>query len=305
MPDPVDGIINFFWGVPLFLTISGFLIWFSAERSVSYWSFLKKRFWRIYPELWGGVIICILSIYLTYDTFRPLDMILFALGQGTLFQFWTPDSLRSFGCGTPNGSLWTISVIIQFYLIVWFLRKLLHGKSIRVWAVSFILVLIIDIVGDRVSAILPEMLGKLYGVTFVPFLWMFILGCIVAEFWKEISGLLVRFWWVLILIVVLLDVFSYDIVYLGHYGFLRSSLEFLGLLGFAYHYPALRIKKDISYGVYIYHMIIVNVLIQYGFVNTYWALLLVVVLTLVLAYASSITLGRLSSMRRKRLSALI
>lgn len=44
----------FFRGVPIFFAISGFLMWFSIERSKSYSQCLKKRFWRIYPELWAA-----------------------------------------------------------------------------------------------------------------------------------------------------------------------------------------------------------------------------------------------------------
>ncbi len=41
----------FLRGVPIFFVISGFLMWFSIGRSISYKEYLKKRFWRIYPEL--------------------------------------------------------------------------------------------------------------------------------------------------------------------------------------------------------------------------------------------------------------
>lgn len=50
----LGGFINFFHGVPIFFTMSGFLIWGSIERSHSFGEYLKKRFWRIYPELWGA-----------------------------------------------------------------------------------------------------------------------------------------------------------------------------------------------------------------------------------------------------------
>ena len=57
MPEGINLVINFFMGVPLFFMISGFLIWFSIKRSNGYLSYVKKRFWRIYPELWGGYFV--------------------------------------------------------------------------------------------------------------------------------------------------------------------------------------------------------------------------------------------------------
>ena len=52
----------FFRGVPIFFVISGFLMWFSISRSRTYKENLKKRFWRIYPELWLAVFIEILML---------------------------------------------------------------------------------------------------------------------------------------------------------------------------------------------------------------------------------------------------
>ena len=44
----------FLRGVPIFFAISGFLMINSIQSSSSYGQYIKKRFWRIYPELWGG-----------------------------------------------------------------------------------------------------------------------------------------------------------------------------------------------------------------------------------------------------------
>ena len=56
----------FFRGVPIFFVISGFLMWFSIGRSKTYSQYLKKRFWRIYPELWVAVLIEIGVILVLY-----------------------------------------------------------------------------------------------------------------------------------------------------------------------------------------------------------------------------------------------
>ena len=51
------------------------------------------------------------------------------IGQLTLFQFFTPDALRDFGYGCPNGSLWTIPVEIEFYILIP-LILIMMGKKI-------------------------------------------------------------------------------------------------------------------------------------------------------------------------------
>lgn len=132
---PVVGdFISFFYGVPIFFTLSGFLIWQSIDRSKSFGDYIKKRFWRIYPELWVAVAVEIVVLLLLYR--QPIDwpkMGLFAFGQATIFQFWTPAFLRGYGCGTPNGALWTITVLIEFYFCAYFIYKWLHNRKIAVW----------------------------------------------------------------------------------------------------------------------------------------------------------------------------
>lgn len=132
---PIIGdFIVFFSGVPIFFTLSGFLIWHSIGSSKSFYEYVKKRFWRIYPELWVAVVIEILAILLFYS--QPIDwpmLGLFTIGQSTIFQFWTPDFLRGYGCGTPNGALWTITVLIQFYFCAYYIYKWMHNRKIVVW----------------------------------------------------------------------------------------------------------------------------------------------------------------------------
>lgn len=62
---------------------------------------------------------------------------LFTIGQATIFQFWTPDFLRGYGVGCPNGALWTISIFIQFYFCVFFIYKWLNKRNIYLWGGYF------------------------------------------------------------------------------------------------------------------------------------------------------------------------
>ena len=132
---PVFGpFIRFFSGVPIFFTLSGFLIWQSIGRSKTYGDYAKKRFWRIYPELWVAVAVEIIVLLVLYrQPINWLQLGMFTFGQATIFQFWTPDFLRGYGCGTPNGALWTIAVLIQFYFCAYYIYRWLHNKKIVVW----------------------------------------------------------------------------------------------------------------------------------------------------------------------------
>lgn len=59
----------------------------------------------------------------------------------------------------------------------------------------------------------------------------------------------------------------------------------------AYRFPQLNIKTDVSYAVYVYHMVVVNVFIALGLVQNIVYLALVFVITIAIGYASTKTIG--------------
>lgn len=286
VPDAVSIIIWMFRGVPIFFGLSGFLIWFSIGRTENWWSYAKKRFWRIYPELWIGVAVEAIVLLVMYRITDVVQFVLFLFGQATIFQFWTPDSLRGYGCGTPNGSLWTICVTIQFYVIAWGVYKFLHGKSLKRWIVTWLGLLftskLLEVLLGRFA---PIIINKLYDETIIRYVWLFMLGSFLAEFSGIILPHLKKYWILLLVISVLIYFVGLDIN-VG-YGVVQSVFMFAGVLGFAYRFPKLEIKRDISYGIYIFHMTVVNVLISKGMLGRPITVVVVVVATCALAFASS------------------
>jgi peptidoglycan/LPS O-acetylase OafA/YrhL len=112
--------ISNFPGVPAFFFVSGFLIYSSYINSTGF-AYFKNRFLRIFPGLLfvtvgGGAII----IYSKgFDSLLSNYKIYFAwfLSQITLGQAYNPELFRSVGIGVINGSLWTITAEIIFYLM--------------------------------------------------------------------------------------------------------------------------------------------------------------------------------------------
>lgn len=284
----LDQLHYFFFGVPIFFSMSGFLLWSSAGRSSSFLEYGKKRFWRIYPELWCGVVVEILVMLVLFDQpIQWISLLLFAITQGTFLQFWTPDFLRSYGCGTPNGSLWTICVMIQFYIVIYFIYKLLHGKKLRNWIGMLMGFIVIAIISPYLSNYLPEIIYKLYNQSLFPYFWLFLLGAFVAEYRDSIVPFLKRHWGVFLLVSALLLILNWD-VSSGPYGYgiFRCSALFAGLLGFAYQFPKFNVKRDISYGIYLYHMTVVNAMITLGYTQSIYWLLVAMVVSFILAVAS-------------------
>lgn len=282
----------FFRGVPIFFVLSGYLMWFSIERSNSYKNYLSKRFLRIYPELWMSVIVDLIVIVSLYSSWDIKDLALFALGQGTFFQFWTPNSLRGYGVGTPNGALWTIGVMIQFYVVAWFFYKLIkkHHHMI-IWIALTVGSFVVSGFGGFLTHDFfeIEIVGKLYDQTIVKYFWLFSIGMFIAEFAEFFIPIFVKWWYVLLAFAFIFFITGFDL-YSGYY-LMWSVCLTSGLIGFAYRFPQLSIKLDISYAVFLYHMIIVNIFVEKGYLHNWLFLVAVMLITVIIACLSTITLG--------------
>ncbi len=286
--------------VPMFFVLSGFLVWGSIERTSSFSNYLKKRILRLYPELWFGVLVSLISILLLYDNIVWRDIGLFAFTQGTFMQFWTPDSLRGFGCGTPNGALWTICTIVQFYLVAWFLRKLIKKKNVLAWIILLILSIAVAIIIPYTKPLFPsETLYKLFRQTLFSYFWIFLVGAFLSEFFDDLIPILKKFWYIGFILLLTVQLFiKKDID--ASYPLFGSILCGVSWIGFAYAFPKLQIKHDISYGVYIYHMVFINIAVELGYVRSWWTFWVVLFATLAAAIVSYYTIGYFS--RRKKTS---
>lgn len=154
--------------------------------------------------------------------------------------------------------------------------------------------LVIGCLTSQIYSLLPATVAKIYGVTLIPYFWMFLIASLVAEKKDVVIPFLKKYWWVFVALLLLKRyVIDWDIR-LSLYGLFDSLLLFTGLVGFAYAVPQVNIKVDISYGVYIYHMTVVNALIVLGFTGEDWILWVVIGVTCLLAWLSTVTIGKLS-----------
>lgn len=114
-------------GVSLFLVLSGFLfcvISDAGNKEIKYKEYITNRILRIAPLVTIFVFIC---ITLNRENSGPLDIlrVLFLqLNTGNKFSGWGGDIF-------PIGTIWTIAVEFQFYLIFPFLMIILHKHGIR------------------------------------------------------------------------------------------------------------------------------------------------------------------------------
>lgn len=93
---------------------------------------------------------------------------------------------------------------------------------------------------------------------------MFLVAAFMAEFKDNVLPFFKNYWWLFISMVLIRRIWlHWDIT--AMYSVFDTVLLFCGILGFSYMFPKLNLKTDISYGVYIYHMTVVNALIALGF----------------------------------------
>ena len=285
-----------FPGVPIFFTISGFLIFASYDRNQSIRKYFKNRFLRIYPLIFVATIItAILLIVFSNGRLSFKGLGIWFFGQVTIFQYYTPNALRYFGVGTPNGALWTIPVELEFYLLVpilYFINKKAGNIALLVLAAcSFGVYTFIP------KSSLPVVYKKLFEVSILYYLLHFMVGVFLYLHFNKIKkylenkgllwlGVYVVFFFIFDKLLGLYhDLYSPNLV-----GVVADIILGVTVLSLAYTKPGLSHKilkgNDYSYGVYVIHMIIVNVMVELSLNHNFWFLIAGLVTVFLMAFLS-------------------
>ena len=286
--------INCFPGVPVFFAISGYLIPVSWERAPEWKPYAIKRFLRLYPGLWTALLVSVFTMIalkgLTIKAIVSKSFLLWLVAQIVSVQLPVPGSLKHYGVGNPNRSLWTIFVELGFYAVVPIL--FIAGKSLSRIAFNWMLGLLAIgsfLMNYVVLAHGETGIYKLLQASFAPHIWLFLLGWILARNQPVVERFLkdkALLW--------LIGYLAFTFVaHLAHMEIVNLALQALlapVTISMAFTFPELTKKLlgdvDISYGVYLYHMIVINALIAMGIVGVGMPVILVFGSTLGLASLS-------------------
>lgn len=257
-------------GVVIFFVVSGFFSFSSIEKIYytnggGYW---KKKFLRIYPELWLAFIINTIIIAFLYGLSNNyVDNVIYFVTQTTIFQFYTGDWLRGYGVGTPNGALWTITVTIQFYIAVFFLFKLTKKWKLRHWGMLLLFCIILSVICSNLFFV-SDIVRKLIQVSLIPYLYIFIVGIIIYKYRNILLPFLVKWFWFFGLIYLPVKYIFTNIEIPLHFGVLYDVFSSLLLsatvIGAGYAFGKIRLKHEISYSIFLWHMIIVNICLEFS-----------------------------------------
>lgn len=296
----IMGLVTIFSGVPIFFIVSGFLVTQSLVKNdgrvVRY---AINRALRIYPGLWTNFLFILVLLALTGSMTQ--DMLSPAFFEYQAGQFVFGSELYGYLCSGfsynfspghffhvayPSGVLWTINVELGFYVLVpllftryirqrrWLLNTMLVTAAAgSIWA-SSIKAHLLKVDGSALSTYLLA-----YGP--LPFLWVFLLGASAYLNWDRVRPWIVgRFgtWLSAYLLLTLIDIYGFgaptvDLMKVTPLVVMKTILLAGTVLSFAYSFRRLSsVLKgiDLSYGLYLYHMPLIFVLLGFGFRESVW-----------------------------------
>jgi peptidoglycan/LPS O-acetylase OafA/YrhL len=301
-------------GVPVFFIISGFLISSSYERRGNLGQFAYNRALRIFPALWVCLAATIILLGVggfLHAAVRKPSFPLWALAQATVGQFFNLNAFRGFGVGVPNGSVWTITVELAFYgcipIIYYVLIERQRIVTANIWLVAIgIVSWLIGVVTYRLDPHSIDLFSKVIDQTPAPHLFLFVIGILAQRNFHRIRPWVEgkAFVWTMLYFPLVLLLPSRTESPLYDVGILALRVLLAGwLLSVAFSWPTvagrLLRRNDVSYGMYLYHMLIVNIFVEYSDLREPWILPLIVCLSALCGLCSWVIIER-PMLRRKR-----
>jgi peptidoglycan/LPS O-acetylase OafA/YrhL len=263
-----------------FFVISGLLIYRSYTHSSSLMSYLEKRARRIYPAYFtiimlAAVGLCLLSIdprslYFGLDFWKYV-------GANLLFlNFLVPALPGVFTANhmaAVNGALWTLKIEVVFYLFVPVLHSLVarFGAKVTlgtlfvlscVWKYGFAWLAFVHGSHNANAGDAPRGIYEQLGVQFPAQLVYFIAGIVLLLYFDKLKSYFVAIAGIT------------AVVYLVDHFFLKSNLDVVWIAGVVFVFGFWRYfgnfskYGDFSYGVYIVHWPVLQVLIALGMADS-------------------------------------
>ena len=286
--EPFYTLVRWFPGVPIFFAISGYLLARSLEKNPRLDSYARNRALRIFPGLWAcviGTLILLAGAGLLFQL-DPARLVAFLVAHLSVGQFWAPAPISDYGLGspnTPNPALWTIRVEIGFYIVLPFLLlggKRLLGTARRLDGMLVTLALasfaVYTVFGDpAVDDSGYPVLLRLLANSPAPHIWLFLAGVLAYRHENRLKAVIVGRG------AVMLGLFlavrgAVWLVFEAGQAEPSVPLAALGIANLVLVAPAFAFAfspseaiaarqpaNDISYGVYLWHLVILNAVVHW------------------------------------------
>jgi peptidoglycan/LPS O-acetylase OafA/YrhL len=162
-----------------------------------------------------------------------------------------------------NGSLWTIWRQVQFYILTPLIFKFFKKLRVFVQGIFLLLFVAVNLWTPAILSALSGSMRSIYGISCLPYLYMYLLGCFVYLHKDRFVPLLCK--------MLPFTIILYGLVHWGidldhrfdwHYiNPISAVLVIMVMFGAAYRFGKRRLRIDISYGIYLWHMAVLDILI--------------------------------------------
>lgn len=294
------GLLFSFPGVSIFFVISGFLVTDSYLRSSSTGSYFIKRALRIFPALFVNIAVMELALFATgglsvvghaaqylvyFSVYALTGARDWAIHLSSLDPFY---SLGFFKAAT-SGVLWTLTVELTFYVALPVLLEA-YRRSKRA---GVLLVAVCGVASWFIAQHfnLTDKYNQFVSVTIGPSFWIFSFGVLARLCWSRVNAVFANkaaLWLVAYLGLVWMTATVPSIYKAAPLDALLMAVLAGLVLSVAYTFPRPQLLRgqDLSYGIYLYHMLVIHSFVAMGWIGSWPLGMLAVAITVSIAAAS-------------------
>lgn len=257
--------------VEAFFIISGYLIIKSYYRCASISEFLKKRILRIYPAYFVVIVLCVIAgaVFTTLPAaayFTSAQLYKYIAVNVVFLNFLQPTLPGVFSnnfLSTVNGSLWTLKIEVAYYFLVPLIAVLRTKINVHLlYGLIFISSLIYFLGMKQLFSNTNNQMYLFLSRQITGQLFYFIAGAWLAELEKKSWFITIAKWAGIPCIIAIFFPFPISVECV----LLAIAVYFCACIAPSINF---RYKQhDISYGLYIYHFPVIQVLVSCGLYNS-------------------------------------
>lgn len=260
-------------GVILFFAITGFVIMPAYERSMQKNHGLLTFYWnriiRIFPPvLFSFLVITIINYLMIHVNVFTISYLIYAVKYCIFARGGYGDN------GISNGVLWTIVPDIVYYLFTPLIYKIMKDKKTWVWIIVIVVFWQFNVWDKQLIEFLntlPVLSGHIGASFSLCFMYEFLIGSflyfkrntIIRWFQKNKMAAYI----ILLAFTFLFEIYTYTdfLPKTGemHTPWIGITVAPLAII-FGFVIKSIHLKVDLSFGIFLFHMIVVGVLKNMG-----------------------------------------